>query len=246
MFTIAQDSLKITPVNASQKAQSEDMPQQSDGSKTAVASVSLMSAALFCLVLIVVFVVGDLLFFAQGASFKREGGGLENVSALLYGIAALVFFRVAPRSAWGRLFNIPVMLVLFALRELDFDKAFTENGILSLRMYSGDASIATKLVAGAVALFAIFVILRTAWQGVPAVLSALKARCLWPWFAIAAAGLVVATKSIDGLGRKLLEFGIVISEDLDATAALVEEVGEAFIPVCAILAILACWRGTRA
>jgi hypothetical protein len=100
----------------------------------------------------------------------------------------------------------------------------------------------TKLIAGAAAVFAAFVILRNVRFGLRNGWQALRAGQLWPWFAVLAGALVVATKSVDGLGRKMLDFGIVISEDLDATAALAEEVGEAFIPVCAILAMLACWK----
>ncbi len=205
----------------------------------------LGKAFLFCLILICVFIAVDVVFFANGESFKREGGGLENVSALLYVIAAIVFFTTAPRRRWGELFHIPALMVLFAMREMDFDKAFTESGILSLRLYSGDTPIMTKLIAGSVALFAVYVILRTAWRGIPAALNGLRAGARWPWFAVLAGALVVATKSVDGLGRKLLDFGIVISSDLDSTASYAEEIGEAFIPVCAILAILACWHRGR-
>ncbi|WP_227267529.1 hypothetical protein [Roseobacter weihaiensis] len=205
----------------------------------------LLKAFLLCLTLIFGFIAVDLVFFAQGASFKREGGGLEAVSAVLYGVATALFLAVAPRRVWVSLFHVPAVMILFALRELDYDKAFTGSGILSLRLYSGDAPLATKLIGGAVAAFAVYVILRNAWRGTPAAFRALRNKEIWPWFAILAGVLVVGSKSIDGLGRKLLEFGIAISDDLDATASLVEEVAEAFIPVCAILAILAYFKGAR-
>lgn len=205
----------------------------------------LLNAFLLCLTLIIGFIAVDLVFFAQGASFKREGGGLEAVSAVLYGVAAAVFFAVAPRRVWASLFHVPAVMILFALRELDYDKAFTGSGILSLRLYSGDTPLTTKLIGGAVAAFAIYVILRNAWRGTPAAFRALRKKEVWPWFAALVGVLVVGSKSIDGLGRKLLEFGIVISEDLDATASVAEEVAEAFIPVCGILAILAYFKSVR-
>jgi hypothetical protein len=212
------------------------------GSKAASAGVG--RAFLACVILIAVFVGVDLLLKPEDASFKREGGGIETVSAVLYIVAAGVFFLRAPRSLWGRLFHVPALMVLFACRELDFDKAFTEAGVLSLRLYSGDAALATKLIAGSVALFSVFVILRNAWVGLPAGLRALRAGEHWPWYAFGAGGLVVLTKSIDGLGRKLLGVGVEISGKIDQVAALVEEVGEVFIPVCAILAMVSCWRRT--
>ena len=218
------------------------MTQFQDGSPAPSGTTGLLRAFLLCLAVIVVFIAVDLAFFAEGASFKREGGGLETASAVLYIVAAVVFFTSAPARDWGRLFHVPALMVLFAMRELDMDKAFTPSGILSLRLYSGDAALMTKLISGAVALFAVFVILRNVWFGARGSWQALRAGHLWPWFAVLAGALVVGTKSVDGLGRKMLDFGVVISEDLDATAALVEEVGEAFIPVCAILAMLACWK----
>ena len=216
-------------------------PANPSHSTASLGSLALAAAA--SLGVILGFIVVDLAIFAEGASFKREGGGLETASAVLYLVAAGVFFRHVPAQLWGALFHIPALMLLFAAREADFDKAFTQSGILSLRFYSGDSSLMAKMIGGAFAVFAVYVICRVLWQGLPAALRALKAKEVWPWFAVLAAVLVAGTKSIDGLGRKLLDFGIVISKDLDQTAALVEEVGEAFIPVCAILAILARWKG---
>lgn len=196
-----------------------------------------------CTLTILTFIAVDLAFFVGDASFKREGGGLENASAFLYAVAALLFFSVAPKADWRRLWHIPALLTFFALRELDFDKAFTPAGILSAKLYSGDASLVTKICAGSVAVFFVWTVLRTARRGAPAMWRGFRKGAQWPAFAATAAFLVVATKSIDGLGRKLLDFGIVISNDVDAAAALVEEVCEAFIPVFAIMAILARWRG---
>ncbi|WP_282129395.1 hypothetical protein [Roseobacter litoralis] len=235
----------IVAAKSTPKAMRYRMIDQQSPTATSEKWPGLASAAVLSFGLIAVFVIVDLLFFAQGQSFKREGGGLETASAVLYILAVVVFFIKTPMSEWLRLFHVPALMALFACRELDFDKAFTDAGILSLRLYSGDTALGTKLIAGAVALFSIYVILRTAWRGGPAVLRALRDGALWPWFAILAGVLVVGTKSVDGLGRKLLDFGIVISADLDATASLVEEVGETFIPVCAILAIAARWRGRK-
>ena len=221
------------------------MSSQNTEPEAATPAITLGIAFALCMALIAFFIVVDLLFFAQGQSFKREGGGLENVSAVLYIVAAVVFFVTAPRILWVSLFHVPTLMLLFAAREMDMDKSFTEAGILSIKMYSGGAGITAKVIAGTIALFCVYIILRNVWRGFPAALRAIRERKIWPWFAILAAGLVVGTKSIDGLGRKLLDFNIVISEDLDSMASLYEEVGEVFIPVCAILAIIACFRGAK-
>ena len=219
------------------------MADRNDGADPRVATARLKKTFFACLALIMAFVGIDMMFIDGDASLKREGGGLETVSAVLYVVAVSVFFMLAPPQDRWRLFHVPALMALFAMRELDFDKAFTDAGILSLKLYSGDAMLRTKLIAAAVALIVVYVMLRTLWCGIPATLRARRAGEIWPWFALMAAGLIVATKSLDGLARKLMDLGIVISQDVGNVASLAEEIGEVFIPVCAILAMVACWRG---
>lgn len=203
----------------------------------------LFKVVLACTAVIACFVLVDVAVFAQGASFKREGGGLETISGLLYLVGIALFFALAPARVWAPLFQVPVLLALFAMREFDMDKAFTRHGIMSIKQYTSDAPLTEKLIGGTVALFAFYVLYRILRYGGPAAWRALRQGEVWPWFGLLAGALVVATKSVDGLGRKLLDFGIVISDDLDLFAGTAEEIGEAFIPVCAILAIVSRWKG---
>ncbi len=188
-------------------------------------------------------VVVDALFFANGASLKREGGGLETISAVLYVYGAIVFLTVVPRSRWIRLWQIPALLVFFALRELDFDKAFTSSGVLSTNLYRGDSALSTKLIAGCVVLLFLIVLYRIVRHGLPGLLRGLRGKEPWAFLVIAAFLLTVVSKSVDGLGRKLLSIGIEISEKLDSAASVFEEIGEAFIPVLIVLAMLSFWKG---
>lgn len=221
------------------------MPKDKNGGGIKAASAAVRLSFVLCLALIGLFVAIDVMLIARGASFVREGGGLENVSAVLYVVSLVVFFRLAPPSNWRRLWHIPTLMMLFALRELDFDKAFTEAGVLSLKLYSGNAAWHVKMTAGAVALFVLVVVLRSMILGGPAAVRAVRHGQNWAWFVFLAVALLVSTKTLDGLARKLMGLGIIISDDLDAVASLVEETGEVFIPVCAILAMVACWRGTH-
>ena len=215
----------------------------SDTSSPATAG-TLFKVALACIAVIAGFVLVDVAFFAGEESFKREGGGLETISALLYFVAIAVFFALAPARVWLPLFQVPALMALFAMREFDMDKAFTHHGIMSLKQYTRDnPPLTEKLISGAVALFALYVLYRVVRYGGPAAWRALQQRELWPWFGVLAGVLVVGAKSVDGLGRKMLDFGIVISDDLDLVAGTAEEIAEAFIPVCAILAIVSRWKG---
>ena len=205
----------------------------------------LRSFFLYALI-IVLAVCADALFFPQDASLKREGGGLETISAVLYLVGVGLFFKTVPRAFWSSLWQVPALLLLFAMREMDLDKAFTSSGVLSTGLYRGESSLGTKLIAGAVVVFVLVVLYRMMRNGLPSVIRALRAGKAWSYLVCAAAVAVVFTKSIDGLGRKLLPFGIEISAGLDTAASTIEEVGEAFIPVFIILAILARWRGRNA
>ncbi|MFK7764285.1 MAG: hypothetical protein AB8B62_13570 [Roseobacter sp.] len=189
-----------------------------------------------------VFIFVDALFFAQGASLKREGGGLETVSAVLYVCAVAVFFKSVPRSFQAPLWQVPALMTFFALRELDFDKRFTPSGVLSSNLYLDANALGTKLIAGCVILLFFLVIYRMLRHGAPSLLRGLRARESWAFFVLAAFLLTFVAKSVDGLGRKLGGIGINVPERVDAIASVFEEVGEAFIPVLAILALVAYWK----
>ncbi|MEM1075745.1 MAG: hypothetical protein AAF665_06395 [Pseudomonadota bacterium] len=205
--------------------------------------VSLAAYAAVLILVIAISVIIDALFFANGASLKREGGGLEMISAVLYINGVIVFFKVVPSVRWLSLWQIPALLVFFALRELDFDKAFTSSGVLSSNLYRGDSALTTKLIAGSVLVLFLVVVFRIIRKGAPAVFRSVRNRETWGVLAIGAVAVTVATKQLDGLGRKLGEIGIEVSQGVDFAASMLEEVGEAFIPVLIILALLACWKG---
>lgn len=205
--------------------------------------LSLLHIFLLLCVIIGVFILVDALFFAQRASLKREGGGLETASAVLYICAVAVFFKSVPRGFYAPLWQVPALMTFFALRELDFDKRFTPSGVLSSNLYLDDNALGTKLIAGCVLLLFLLVVYRMLHKGVPSLLRGLRARASWAFFVLSAFLLTFVAKSVDGLGRKLGGIGIEIPERVDAIASLFEEVGEAFIPVLAILALIACWRG---
>ena len=205
----------------------------------------LFVVALAGAALIAVFIVADYMISPAGTSLKREGGGLEWSAVVLQLLAAATFFAVVPARLWAPLFHLPSLFVLFAARELDFDKAFTQSGILSLRFYSGDSALTAKLIGGAFALFAAFVLLRTLRYGLPAAWRAFRAREPWPWFAVLAAVLIVFVKTLDGLGRKLADFGIGISDEVNKAASMIEEIGESFLPILCILALLSRWKGRQ-
>ncbi|MBJ3761271.1 hypothetical protein ILP92_00705 [Maribius pontilimi] len=190
---------------------------------------------------ILAFVSVDLLRSQQGKWLLREGGGIESVSAVLLAGAALLYLTYTPsRQTW----HVPVGLILLAMRELDFDKRFTSEGVLQLRLYSGDAPMAEKLVGAAIVLLALVVLARLAlFQAMPW-LRALLRGAAWAWLFALSAALIVIAKSLDGIARKLAPLGIDVPADLSDLSSRVEELFELFFAL-ALLASLTLVLRTR-
>lgn len=209
-------------------------------------SATFWKVGFICTGLILVAVALDMPALLSGADLRREGGGVETISALLLFATVGVFVALVPARFWAPLYQIPALMMLFGMRELDLDKAFTPSGILSTRLYSGDHPLSTKLISAIVVLFILVVVARMARHGIPAAIRGVRDREPWAFFAVTAAFLTVATKAIDGLVRKLAGIGVEASQQVDVVASTIEEVGECYIPIFAILAIVARWKGRSA
>lgn len=156
------------------------------------------------------------------ALFLKEGHTVETVSVLLLLQGAFCWFAVHGREGW-REWQIPALLVLFAAREMDFDKRLTDAGLLKLRTYTGDAPLDDKLLGAGAILFSLLVIWRILRRNAPGWWRALRQGQPHALAILLAGVLTVAGKTLDGLGRKLLDFGITLAPHLDARAGQAEE-----------------------
>ena len=202
----------------------------------------LLKVALSLTAFVGLCVLIDALFFANEASLMREGGGLELSAAILFAATAVVFIVIVPRVHWVELAQIPILMLLFAMRELDLDKAFTSSGILSLRFYSGDSSLTAKIIGGAFVGLTLWAMARVVLRGVGPFLRGLRSGEVWAYMIAIAVFLTFSTKMIDGLGRKLAPLGIEVSATVEEWAFIYEEIGESFIAVFVILALVDRWK----
>jgi hypothetical protein len=168
----------------------------------------------------------------------EEGGLVESLSVLGYFFClALVLLLVGSecRYCW----YVPLLLLFFGLRELDFQNRFTVISISKLAFYrSPDVPFAVKF-AGAAAIVLMFAaaadlvkkhlgnVMRAIARGEPYAIGVL-----------AAAVFLGISKLIDGLPRKLGAFGIAVEPTVTAFAADIEESLELGIPVMLLIAIL--------
>lgn len=170
--------------------------------------------------------------------FFHEGHGVEEASLGLLLLAVALWVMLAGRLRW-REWQIPAALILMMARELDFDKRFTEHGLLKLTTYTHEAPLATKIVGGAAILFTLWVGVRILRRNLPVWWSRLRQGTADAWMLGAAFLCGVFAKSFDGLARKLLPLGVHVPEYLNSLAGQTEEVLEM---VCYYLIVLSIAR----
>ena len=179
--------------------------------------------------------------FALGAATLARGGELteagatETISALGYLLVLpLVWLRRGELSRPGAL---AVVLLAMCGRELDLDKRFTEPGLLQARLYTGDSPLWLKAV-GLLVVGAVLVALwRLAVPGLARWTRDVARGAGWAWALLGAGALVVVSKSLDGLQRKLAPLGIDVSDAANRLASRSEELLEVLIPAALALAI---------
>ena len=170
----------------------------------------------------------------EGSSLAREGGGIEMISMLGYLVATVVYLWTARVPLW----SVVAILLFMAARELDFDKALTSEGILSTKIFVRDTALWEKLLAlGIWALLVATMVSLFRRRGAP-MLRALRSGEAWAFAFVAGLALAVASKSIDGIARKLAPFGFQFEERTSEGFEVIEESLEILIPFFFTLAIL--------
>ena len=158
---------------------------------------TLRAYALSALALLLIFAFSMPLDEADRVFYLKEGGVIETVSALSYLMCAAYMLMWTGRArAWPYI----VLMVLFAMRESDFDKRFTEVGVLKGKfLFSPLVPIHQKLIGGAVILLALWVLYTIVRRDGRSFLRALRDRAVDAWGWATAIVLIVVSKGLDGL-----------------------------------------------
>lgn len=173
--------------------------------------------------------------FAEGATIER------GTTALLFLTAATLF--VAHRGGpWRNRWHLVAIPVLLGLREMDLDKAFMSEGILQLRLYSGDAPLVEKLTGGAVVVFLVWMILRLIRHDLSGWLQGLRDGNPLSLLLLGAGLAVIVAKTLDGLGRRLEPFGVILQQGAPHVLAAVEESLELGFALALLIAVLLWWQ----
>ena len=175
----------------------------------------------------------------QQKNLLTEGGLFESLTVYLY-IFCLILIGV--RWPWQKILSswyLSALIILFALRELDYDKAHFTHGVLKSRQYFSDLVGLPELLISIAVLIFIFtvlalIVLRERNNFIRGVIDLKQSQLA----VLASIILVIFTKTIDGIERK---FGIDLSASGERFALIIEEIGEMGIPVMFAIAILS-WR----
>ena len=175
----------------------------------------------------------------QQKNLLAEGGLFESLTVYLY-IFCLIL--ICLRWPWQKILSswyLSALIILFALRELDYDKAHFTHGVLKSRQYFSDLVGLPELLISIVVLIFILtvltlIVLKERNNFIKGIID-LKQSQLAVLVSII---LVIVTKTIDGMERK---FGIDLSPSGERFSLIVEEVGEMGIPIMFAIAILS-WR----
>ena len=175
----------------------------------------------------------------QQKNLLTEGGLFESLTVYFY-IFCLIL--ICFKWPWQKILSnwyLSALIILFALRELDYDKAHFTHGVLKSRQYFSDLVSLPELLISIVILIFILtvltlIVLKERNNFIKGVINLRQSQLA----ILASIILVFITKTIDGMERK---FGIDLSPSGERFALIVEEVGEMGIPIMFAIAILS-WR----
>lgn len=180
----------------------------------------------------------DLVLSSSITEVFKESHSIEGMSALLLVLAAGMWFGFGAHRHDHRDWHIPVILILMAMRELDFDKAFTTEGVLQLRLYSGAAPLWEKAIGAFFVLLILLCGLRLAWFNLPRWFRGLRGADATSWLVGASGLLLIVAKSLDGIDRKLAPFGISFSRDFVTQSGRFEELMEMVMAILLVQAVI--------
>lgn len=162
----------------------------------------------------------------------REGGIIETASAFGYFLCAALIIYKGKFDYLKRYHYVFVLIIFFMLRELDFHERFTTMGIFKSRFYISDGvPLVEKIFGAMVILVLLYVCVSILYRHAGDFFTGLKKRSVVSFGTLLAVMFIAASKSIDGLARKLTGLGIEVSEQLSRHAEACEEILELGIPL---------------
>lgn len=204
-----------------------------------------MRSSWLWLIIVAFLAIAGIVFLLSIPRDMAQALTTENTGFFEYGAVIGYFFctfliLIGLRIAMPMYALLAIIPAVLGLREMDMDKRyFTEGLFKSSQYFKGEVAWPELIISILILVFIITCIVMTLKRGLRPLITAIWGGKAWA-FAIGAAILAaVIAKSLDGIGRKLRDFGIEISENFGETAELIEEGLELSIPAFLIVAVLA-------
>ena len=175
----------------------------------------------------------------QQKNLLTEGGLFESLTVYLYIFCLILICISWPLQKILSKWYLSALIILFALRELDYDKAYFTHGVLKSRQYFSDLVGFPELIATiSILIFIVLVLGSIIIKERDGFIEGIKSFKQSQLAILASIILIIVTKTIDGAERK---FGIDLTASYERLALIIEEVGEMGIPIMFAVAILS-WR----
>jgi uncharacterized membrane protein YidH (DUF202 family) len=165
-----------------------------------------------------------------------ENGLFESLTVYGYILCLIIIFA---SWSWQQILSkwyFLALVILFTLRELDYDKAHFTHGILKSKQYFSDlVGMHELLISIGILIFILTVLALIIFKEKTSFIRGIKGLKQSQLAVLSSIILVIVTKTIDGSERK---FGIDLSESEKRISLIIEEVGEMGIPIMFAIAIL--------
>ena len=169
----------------------------------------------------------------------RERGPIENAQVILYLTGAIIAWAYAKRRIWTDGLSGSFILLLFAMRELDFQKKFTGISITRTKYYfHSDASLSSKIFFGIIICGVILFLLSFLVRNAKPFFRAIYARAAWARSALAGLLSIFLANLVDSAPRLLDTFGVETFHKMSMYKTAAEELCELAIPFFLLNALL--------
>jgi len=175
-----------------------------------------------------------------------EAGVVEAMSTLVLAFAVFLFVQRAGSLAARTVYWYATVVLIFLLaRECDLDKLMFRQGVFTLKHYTGAAPLWQKVVGLFLVLGLLAALVTLLRRGFVPLVRGIFAFSGWAWLILAAVILLIAGKTLDGLGRKLADVGYTLSVSGHDLAQYIEELAELGAEMCILLAVARIPLGAR-
>jgi hypothetical protein len=125
--------------------------------------------------------------------------------------------KIPPAFKWGQL---SYLLLIYAMREMDFHRLFTEEHVSRWKLYAGPFPLQDKIIGGVVVLLTIVVMLYFIGRNFRHFWIALKARRSWAVHVIIWAVLLFSSQMLDKSRWHGIFTEVALEENLEFGAAI--------------------------